>query len=226
MTTEKSGSAVIYLGGSGMATVDWGDGTENSIKELSSISFANNFYHNYTGSNTRTIKIFGNDVTYLRCFNLELTSLDVSENPALERLEIDFNLLTDLDVSKNPVLTWLICSNNLLTSLDVSKNTVLTRLDFGGNNIITFDVSKNSALINLGCSNNSLKSLDVSGATSLSTLRCQYNQLTDAALDDLFHSLPFNESFYTIYIRGNPGVDNCNQSIATEKGWIVNNSYN
>ena len=114
----------------------------------------------------------------LKCFNNQLTSLDVSKNTALTYLDCGRNQLTTLDVSKNTALTYLDCRNNQLTSLDVSKNTVLTDLDCRNNQLTSLDVSKNTALTYLECYNNQLTALDVSKNTALTYLDCDWNQLT------------------------------------------------
>ena len=98
----------------------------------------------------------------LKCFENQLTSLDVSKNTALTYLDCYSNQLTSLDVSKNTALTGLYCSNNQLTELDVSKNTALTELNCSNNQLTKLDVSKNTTLFYLGCSNNQLTSLDIS----------------------------------------------------------------
>ncbi len=117
-------------------------------------------------------------LTSLRCYNNQLTSLDVSKNTALEYLDCYYNQLTSLDVSKNTALTYLSCGLNKLTSLDVSKNTALTMLYCFSNKLTSLDVSKNTALTGLSCGANQLTSLDVSGCTALTSLECYGNQLT------------------------------------------------
>ena len=62
----------------------------------------------------------------LNCMNNQLTSLDISGNPALESLNCSFNYLTELDLSRNPELDYLECESNHLTNLDFS-NTRLTQ---------------------------------------------------------------------------------------------------
>ena len=98
----------------------------------------------------------------LKCFENQLTSLDVSKNTVLTYLDCYSNQLTSLDVSKNTALTGLYCSNNQLTELDVSKNTALTELNCSNNQLTKLDVSKNTTLFYLGCSDNQLTSLDIS----------------------------------------------------------------
>ena len=110
----------------------------------------------------------------LKCFNNQLTSLDVSKNKVLTYLDCYSNQLTSLDVSKNTALTQLYCKNNQLTKLDVSKNTALTELNCSNNQLTKLDVSKNTTLFYLGCFNNQLTSLDISN-TEINTLNYQGN---------------------------------------------------
>ena len=88
---------------------------------------------------------------YLRGYDNQLTSLDVSKNTALTKLFCGNNQLTSFDVSKNTALTYLNCEYNQLTSLDVSKNTALTELSCEFNKLTSLDVSKNTALTYLYC---------------------------------------------------------------------------
>ncbi len=117
-------------------------------------------------------------LTYLDCYNNQLTSLNVSDCTELETLMCSDNRLTSLDVSKNTELGWLNCSENQLRSLDVSKNTALGSLYCSGNRLTSLDVSKNMNLYTLACSDNQLTSLDLSQNTNLKSLYCSANQLT------------------------------------------------
>jgi hypothetical protein len=114
----------------------------------------------------------------LNCASNKLTSLDLSKNTALVDLECRSNKLVSLDVSRNIELTDLSCYVNNLTSLDVSKNSKLTTLFCHTNNLTSLDVSKNSKLTWLFCHTNNLTSLDVSNNTSLAYLYCYTNRLT------------------------------------------------
>ena len=105
---------------------------------------------------SQTVTITG-DVTDFTCQNNQLTTLDVSQNTALESLWCTDNQLTTLDVSQNIALTGLYCYNNQLTALDVSKNTVLTVLDCYNNQLTALDVSQNTSLIWFSCTGNQIK---------------------------------------------------------------------
>jgi Leucine-rich repeat (LRR) protein len=193
---------LFYLEGSGKATIDWRDGMAAETHKIGNNS---RFSHEYSGTATHSITIIGTNIIRLECSGLrnQLSSLDVSKNAELTYLDCHFNQLTSLDVSKNTALTYLACYFNQLKSLDVSKNTALT---------------------NLNCGSNKLTDLDVSSNTALTTLNCAGNRLTGSALDALFETLHSNDGDKIIYIKNNPGTDNCDRSIATNKGWTVNDT--
>ena len=128
-------------------------------------------------SNLYGIQFFPN-LKNLNCADNNLTSLDVSENTALEELWCYDNQLTKLDVSKNTELEYLAVLYNQLTSLDMSQNKKLTFLSCYNNQLTSLDVSKNPALEELYCAQNNLTSLDVSKNTKLTFLSCYDNQLT------------------------------------------------
>ena len=232
MTTVKEGEVTISLAGTGMITIDWGDGTPRETELISPLDRDGmlwNYHstsHNYSGTSARTITITGENITLLGYWNNELTELNVSKNSALTRLGCDNNRLTKLDVSKNLALTGLGCDNNRLTVLDVSKNIALTTLNCGDNRLTKLDVSNNNALTQLFCYGNMLTELDVSGATALTQLQCWNNLLEAPALNALFGTLPNNPTPQTpnpIVIAGNPGTDAAcsNTSIPENKGWRV-----
>ena len=182
----------------------------------------------------------------LRCGSNQLTSLDVSGCTALKDLSCDYNQLTSLDVSRCTALESLGCSNNQLTSLDVSRCTALTQLYCDFNQLTNLDVSGCTALESLSCFKNQLTSLNVSGCTALESLNCGYNQLTSlnvsgctalcidsfvlsissnqfsaSALNSVFATLPIRDNNPTISIWGNPGTNDCDKSIAENRGWVV-----
>ncbi len=117
-------------------------------------------------------------LTYLNCYDNNLTTLDVSNNTSLSWLYCYGNNLTTLDVSNNTALTLLVCSNNNLTTLDVSNNTALYSLNCSSNNLTTLDVSRNTALDLLNCGENNLTTLDVSNNSALEILGCCGNNIS------------------------------------------------
>ncbi len=119
----------------------------------------------------------------LKCWDNELTGLDLSKNTALKDLQCSNSKLQSLDLSQNPNLTQLYCGRNPLTTLDLSKNAKLKVLNCSGfanrrTKLTKLDLSQNTALESLDCSINELKQLNVSGCTALKMLSCSSNQLT------------------------------------------------
>ena len=119
----------------------------------------------------------------LKCWDNELTGLDLSKNTALKELQCSNSKLQSLDLSQNPNLTQLYCGRNPLTTLDLSKNAKLKVLNCSGfanrrMKLTELDLSRNTALESLDCSINELKQLNVSGCTALKKLSCSSNQLT------------------------------------------------
>ena len=168
------------------------------------------------------------------CWLNQLTELDVSGNTALTYLSFGYNQLTEFDVSKNIALTYLDCSYNQLTEINVSKNTALTNLYCEDIQLTELDVSKNIMLTILWCGFNQLTELDVSENVVLRRLSCGSNLLTTDALNALFSTLHDNIFTYgwggwgiekEISIGSNPGTDNCDPSIAEDKGWTVDKVF-
>jgi len=249
MTTKNSYVSFHINKNFGNLIIDWGDGKEDIITNVTTESFSEfewfKFDHNYSVLAEYCITIVGDNIIGLGCTGIQLTALDVSSatvlsylicgynqltaldvnrNTALKDLECDNNPLTALDVSQNMALTILSCSNIPLTALDVSKNTALTHLYCDNTQLTALDVSLNTALKGLYCYNNKLIVLDMSQNTALKSLYCSYNQLTTSALNDLFRTLPYIPG-YGGYIElwGNPGELDCDHSIVEEKGWKIEN---
>jgi hypothetical protein len=130
-----------------------------------------------------------------------MTKLDLSNHPALEKLDCYTNKLTSLTLSKHPVLKDLACFQNQLTSLDLSGCV---------------------ALKYLSCSTNQLTSLDLSNNPALEEVDCFSNQLSAEALKDLYGSLQRNEAEYkAIKIFNNPGTKAFKKMSVDNNGWSI-----
>ena len=156
--------------------IAWGEHNEEGAGLSGEISFAGlkNLERIYIGnSNLTSVDVSGNPaLKYLDCSWNALSSLDVSSNPALEYLHCEGDHLSSLDVSNNPALESLACSWNELSSLDVSKNPALKELRCDGTQLSSLDVSSNPALKKLYCDHTQLSNLDVSKNPALEYLMC------------------------------------------------------
>ena len=123
-------------------------------------------------------------LTYLSCSsNSGITSIDISNNIALERLYLDRCGLTSLDLSKNTKLIEFSCKENQLTSLDLSNNIKLKSLDCHDNKLTTIDLSNNILLEYVDCSYNQLSTLDLRKNSLLDDVDCSHNKLTSLYVD-------------------------------------------
>ena len=196
-----------YLEANGM-----GDGIPNNdsvsianIANVKKLDVSNQNISDLSGIN------YFNDLIILVCENNSLTSLDITENPNLEKLNCRYNQISNIDLSQNTALSTLnlsdnnfssinitqntgleqlSCEDNLLTSLDVSNNTSLRYFICGDNQLTNLDISANPALTYLGCHANQLTSLDVSNNTALEVLSFGKNQLS---LIDVSNNTSLNE---------------------------------
>jgi hypothetical protein len=239
----------IALSGSDDIAIHWGDGKKSNLNEGDPLDLPGGYVisHTYSSNAKRTIYITGK-VETLHCVNMQLTALDVSQNPELIALNCSDNQLTELDVSKNTALKFLRCNNNLLTTLDVSKIATLQELHIKGNQITTLDVSLNTALKDLNCNDNHITHVDLKGNTQLNLLNINRNQLTKldlskntslrgfciqgnqftaSALNDLFKTLFYvpEGEFSVLNYSSNPGSKDADRSIWEEKNWLYSTCF-
>lgn len=131
-----------------------------------------------------TLRIYGG-VRELQCDYSDPMRLDVSGNPALEKLNCEGNRLLDLDVSRNKLLTHLNCNNNLLYNLDVSGLPALRSLQCAGNQLRRIDVSNNQLLEDLDVSYNYLSDLNLLRNPLLKRLDCVQCGLKELCINHL-----------------------------------------
>jgi hypothetical protein len=243
MTTVTNAKEVrLGLDFRGKITIDWGDGTIEKIKYIDSTSFFFPYYYRHVYSDTlaHTITLIGR-IWFVNCSGNHITNIDISKSKKIRVFYCHANRLKELDISKNPKLIDIGCNENYLTYLDVSKNSKLTGLECSKNQLQHLDVSKNIKLKHLECNYNQLTNLDLSANKLLYGFRCAYNNFSEMALNEMLESLcdvwdenktlKYTKRKYNryrhnkpiidgyLFISGNPGTDNCDKSIAENKGW-------
>lgn len=129
----------------------------------------------------------------------QLTSVDLSTNVLLRRVDIKDNQLTSLNLLNNTILQNFDVSNNLLTTINVPNTATLTNIKFPfnaltsidlsnltgleyiygqRNQLTSLDITNNAAIKYISCAHNQLTSLDISNKSALSQVYCLYNPLT------------------------------------------------
>lgn len=132
-----------------------------------------------------------NGTTALRYLNLRwnpVTTLDISEAPDLQVLDVSYCALQQLDLSANPGILALVAYSDgfddedsgirSLTSLDVTGLPYLQYLDAKNNGLTSLDLTHNPWLYYLNLANNELSTLDLSANTELESLSLSRNKLT------------------------------------------------
>ena len=124
-------------------------------------------------------------LTKLNCYDNGLATLDVTSHTLLTELTCGSNDFVDIDISNNTRLTKFSCGNSDFTNIDVSNNTLLTDLYINSGSLTSLDISKNTAITNLQISSNeSLTSIDLSNNTVLKYLYCHSGALTSLDLSN------------------------------------------
>ena len=97
------------------SNIDWVTQLDVSLREIRDLTGIEGF----------------SSLTFLRCYDNYLTSLDVKYNLDLTHLYCYRNELTSLDVSQNELLKIVLCQGNDLTNLNVKNgnNLILNKVD-------------------------------------------------------------------------------------------------
>ena len=135
LTTSKLGDVNLFLVGEGDVVINWGKGEEKT-KSIPTTDLGLHVSYTYSVKTPRTIIITGNNITGLICIDNELTSLNVSKNPALQTLFADNNQLTSLDVRNNKELIILNIPSNRFSGEKLSELfQTLPKTEMRGRNI-------------------------------------------------------------------------------------------
>ena len=158
-----------------------------------------------------------------------MTSLNLSNKPALKELYCSKAQLTSLDLSNNPALTLLSCYNNQLSSLDLSKQTALEMVWCYENHLTKLEFSNCLNLTKLECNNNLLTKLELPDCPNLKELNCADNFILADEMTNLVKALPdrHGKMISRFYVFDSSSSDEKNVcytyhvDIAKAKDWIV-----
>ena len=158
-----------------------------------------------------------------------ISSLNVSKNLKLKKLDLSSNQLTTLDVSNNVDLEILNLGSNKLTILDVSRNTKLKTLKFESNQLTSISISSNKDLVDFSCYNNKIATLDVSQNLLVSDLNFAYNPILaiDLSKNTLLKNLSSQGTKLTeLNISQNTLIETLNNYNSALKSLDVSNQPN
>ncbi|RXR23529.1 T9SS type A sorting domain-containing protein [Flavobacterium stagni] len=131
--------------------IDSNGNNEIEVSEALSINYL--FLSSNSITNLSGIEFFTN-LTYLRCDDNFINSINLSQLVNLVNLNCSRNLLSTLDISSLSNLENLFFTNNQITNIDFSNNPQL-EVAYCGNNLLSqLDFSNNPHFYDLGCKNN------------------------------------------------------------------------
>lgn len=160
----------------GNASINTNGDTEIQCSEASAFTGTINCT-NQTVSDLTGLEAFVN-LDQLFCNSNGLSSIDVSSNTLLTRLDFTNNNLTTLDLSANLLLKKINANSNLLQSLDLTSNLALEQLDIRDNSLTNLNIDNNTALVDLNCRNTTISSLNTALNVNLEYIVCDQNAIT------------------------------------------------
>lgn len=104
-------------------------------------------------------------------------SLNLSDFPALQKINVSGNKLTSLTISNDPALTEVNASKNRLTEFSVASCPQLQTIRINRNRLAEINLTQVPFLKKLNISGNQFEALDVTNAVNLESLNCMSNRL-------------------------------------------------
>lgn len=111
-----------------------------------------------------------------------LKNINISNNPKLKILDIDYNFISKVDLSNNIELENLSCGNNQISEINVSKNVKLKELFCSHNQLSEINISRNVKLKELDCTYNQISDINISNNPEIEVLHCSSNRLGNLTL--------------------------------------------
>ncbi len=200
-------------------SIDWGDGV---LQEYDVTDYDLDWPTEINGTiaGAGTVKIYGTDITdFTASYDKvedasRISAVDLTNAPALERLDLNGNVITGIDLSKNANLLNVILSSNKLASLDLKANPAITSLTLTNNELSSIDLSGNPALATLKVDNNKIEGvLDLSSNLSLKNIYVADNKLTSVnfgenTTDKIYISMNNNPSLTSLDLTKQTGLSN------------------
>ena len=208
----------VYLGSNQLRTID-----VTGLTALSNFNVADNQLTaiNVTkNASLRELYLSGNNIG----------NVDLTQNNSMMRLYVNNCGMTELNTKPFDRLSTLEAKNNNLTTIDLAANIRLKNLSVSHNMLTQLSLSKNTKLERLEADNNILETVTLDVGNKFVKCLLHNNNLTTATIDGIFAKLPDvsaittdpDVSYHkTITVYANPGSADCNDMLATNKGWKV-----
>jgi hypothetical protein len=142
---------------------------DTEIQLTEALAFSDSIIVDSLGiSNLTGIEAF-TSIIFLDCSGNNLTSLNLSQNVALEHINCNLNYsLANLDISQNIALKLVRCSYTGISGLNTNQNLDLEYLSCNFNyNLTSLDLSQNTELVALYCRENALTMLNIKNGNNV-----------------------------------------------------------
>ena len=170
-----------------------GDGTpdadadlndDGEIDESEAIKILGLYVVGYPINSLERIELFKN-LKQLKCSQLQLKKLNVSNLMKLKELNCEMNQINYLCVTGLANLAILNCQDNKLNSINTAGLVNLETLNCSYNLITFLDVKRLTKLKELSCYSNHILYLNVQGMKNLIKLNFSYNKISSICLQGL-----------------------------------------
>lgn len=191
--------------------IDWGDGKSDS-----------DLIHTYETAGVYEVVISAIALNQLNLSRCWLKSVDLSDCPWLEHLDVSFNFLAKLDVSACPYLSVLSCSRNLLQELELGERLPeLIWLDCSHNLLYELKLPRVCGLQYLMAHTNQLQGVNCRNCLDLCCVDVAGNEMRPRALEETLDSLPTLEPGVHAWVmfEQNPLFWQVDEERVRKKGW-------
>ena len=153
-------------------------------EELLKITKIDSYYYDYNITSTKGIEKLTNlETLYMK--NLKkLTSIDLSKNTLLKKLNLTGSGIKNFDFTNNILLETLILEENTIENINLSKNAKLEELFLFSSNIDSVDLTNNLELKKLQIARTNIAEINLSNNTKLEYLIADRTNLQNLDLSN------------------------------------------
>lgn len=160
----------------GAGFTDFSFVNSNTIKTLVVSGDYSKSLNVYDTPNVAELNVSQINVEVMDLHNLNLSSLDLTQNTNLKELYLQNNKLTSINLTKNTKLTKLNLSDNQLQSVNIRQNTLLTDLFINNNSSLSsLNIDNNLSLTTLEAEGLSISTIDMSQHSNLKDVKLRNN---------------------------------------------------
>jgi len=123
------------------------------------------------------------DLIIFHCYNNLLTSIDITENLSLERIQFTNNQLTSINLIYNAALIEVNLNLNQIDYITLDNNPNIENLNLSSNLLTTLDLEANHLIKTLNVNNNELVLLEIVGLTLIESIELNNNNIDAGATD-------------------------------------------